>query len=91
MMHSAGAPPRRPDRSHTPSQVYPPEERIAWRDTLCHISSGMLSRAGHIMRMGSFWGTDFILYNPMLKQRTPLNALTFVEVEPTLQTRNPGV
>ena len=32
------------------------------------------------MRMGSFWGTDFILSNPLLKNRTPINALSFVEI-----------
>jgi hypothetical protein len=32
------------------------------------------------MRMGSFWGSDFILSNPLLKNRTPINALSFVEI-----------
>ena len=38
-------------------QVYPPEERIAQRDTLCHLSSGMvrrssLSAAARVLRIG---------------------------------------
>ena len=30
--------------------------------------------------MGSFWGADFILSNTMLKNRTPINALSYVEI-----------
>ena len=60
-------------------QVYPPTEEITWSDTLRYLGSGIEPR-GHVMRMGSFWGTDFVMLNPELKNRTVVNPLTYVEI-----------
>jgi len=61
-------------------QVYPPHEIIQWEDALCQVSCGIVSRGGHIMTTGTFWGIDTILWNPALKNREPCNTLTYVEV-----------
>ena len=61
-------------------QVFPPTEEITWSDTLRYLGSGIVSRAGHVMRVGSFWGTDFVMLNPELKNRTVVNPLTYVEI-----------
>lgn len=49
-------------------QVYPPHEIIQWEDALCQVSCGIVSRGGHIMTTGTFWGIDTILWNPALKK-----------------------
>ena len=61
-------------------QVFPPSEELLWKDSLCHLASGMASRDGRVLCKGAFWGADSILQNTQLKITTTVFALTFIEV-----------
>ena len=61
-------------------QVYPPEEKIHWQDSLCNLGSGTAARGGRILAAGASWGLDFILEDVDLKDRSPVHTLTYVEV-----------
>ncbi len=60
--------------------VFVPKEQVEWSDTLFSVGRGVASRAGKICLRGSFWGEDFILDTNALKDKTPTNALTYIEV-----------
>ena len=60
--------------------VFVPKEQVEWSDTLFCVGRGVASRAGRICLKGSYWGEDFILDTHQLKDRTPTNALTYIEV-----------
>jgi hypothetical protein len=62
------------------AKVFVPREPVEWSDTLFSVGRGVASRAGKICLKGSFWGEDFILDTYQLKDRTPTNALTYIEV-----------
>ena len=66
--------------SQLSGQIYPPLEQVEWEDSLTTVSQGLAARRGKIYRKGCYWGEDFILASPNLKNRRPVNTLTYVEL-----------
>jgi hypothetical protein len=60
--------------------IYEPRESIRWNDCLNGISRGVGSVTGRVCPVGFIWGEDFVLESLELKDKSPVNALTFVTV-----------
>mmetsp|Transcript_23006 Transcript_23006/g.51880 ORF Transcript_23006/g.51880 Transcript_23006/m.51880 type:complete len:641 (+) Transcript_23006:272-2194(+) len=58
--------------------LYEPKELIPWKDSLNGITRGVASVHRRICPIGYFWGEDFILECPDLKDKRPANAFTYV-------------
>ena len=57
--------------------MYAPGERIALRDSICVVNSGVVARIGRVLTRDHVWGEDFILQNDILRRYQPANSLTY--------------
>jgi len=48
--------------------MYAPGERIALRDAICVVNSGVVARIGRVLTRDHVWGEDFILQNDILRR-----------------------